>query len=122
MKGLFIFIAIIVILLVAGVVVYVGFNSSPVSPPNNLSNNIPNNSSNPPVACPALAKMCPDGSSIGMIAVNGKCVWQNCPNSNNSCVCPAGYVREGDICNPQCYYSTPSCLAPSLLCKNVSSG
>ena len=32
------------------------------------------------------------------------------------CSCPDGYVKEGDACNPACYYSTPRCLSPSIQC------
>jgi hypothetical protein len=28
--------------------------------------------------------------------------------------CPDGYRKEGEVCNPECYYSTPPCLAPSV--------
>jgi hypothetical protein len=33
------------------------------------------------------------------------------------CQCPEGYVREGDVCNPACYYSIPRCLIPSVSCS-----
>ena len=33
------------------------------------------------------------------------------------CTCPDGYVKDGNACNPSCYYSTPRCLAPSLECQ-----
>lgn len=36
------------------------------------------------------------------------------------CGCPQGYVKEGMVCNPQCYYSTPRCLAPSMDCSPKS--
>jgi hypothetical protein len=29
-------------------------------------------------------------------------------------ICPEGYRKEGGACNPECYYSTPACLAPSV--------
>jgi hypothetical protein len=28
--------------------------------------------------------------------------------------CPDGYLIEGHVCNPACYYSTPACLSPSI--------
>jgi hypothetical protein len=34
-----------------------------------------------------------------------------------ACVCPEGMVKEGDACNPSCYYSEPRCLAPSRQCE-----
>ena len=33
------------------------------------------------------------------------------------CSCPQGYRKEGEICNPECYYSSPKCLAPSTQCE-----
>lgn len=33
-----------------------------------------------------------------------------------TCVCPEGYVPDGDACCPACYYLTPPCLLPCLLC------
>jgi hypothetical protein len=38
-------------------------------------------------------------------------------NANPDCRCPQGYVQEGRVCNPQCYYSTPKCLVPSRECS-----
>lgn len=35
---------------------------------------------------------------------------------SSSCTCPEGYIREGDVCNPGCYYNEPRCLAPSIQC------
>jgi putative hemolysin len=32
------------------------------------------------------------------------------------CVCPEGYVQEGEACNPKCYYENPKCLSPSVKC------
>ena len=52
-----------------------------------------------------------------------KCIriWEeNC--TANLCVCPEGYVQEGEACNPQCYYSTPKCLMPSIQCKPEGCG
>jgi len=34
-----------------------------------------------------------------------------------SCTCPEGYRQEGDSCNPECYYSEPKCLRPSVQCE-----
>jgi hypothetical protein len=44
-------------------------------------------------------------------------VWEENCTANLSCACPEGYVREGDACNPSCYYSTPKCLMPSIQCS-----
>ncbi|MFH0862233.1 MAG: hypothetical protein V1875_04305 [Candidatus Altiarchaeota archaeon] len=35
------------------------------------------------------------------------------------CACPQGYRKDGDACNPECYYSTPPCLAPSIPCADT---
>ena len=36
-----------------------------------------------------------------------------------ACTCPKGYRKEGDVCNPECYYSNPKCLAPSVECEKT---
>jgi hypothetical protein len=64
-----------------------------------------------PIACTQEAKICPDGSAVGRIPPD--CRFAPCP----SCTCPEGYILEGDVCNPECYYSTPKCLAPSIMCN-----
>jgi hypothetical protein len=66
------------------------------------------------VACTMDAKLCPDGSYVGRVAPD--CEFEPCPTSN-TCICPSGYIAEGNICNPKCYYSQPPCLAPSITCK-----
>jgi hypothetical protein len=35
------------------------------------------------------------------------------------CKCPSGYRKEGTACNPECYYSKPACMAPSLECERT---
>jgi hypothetical protein len=42
--------------------------------------------------------------------------------NGSTCVCPSGYRADGNACNPECYYSQPRCLAPSIECKgnNIS--
>jgi hypothetical protein len=35
------------------------------------------------------------------------------------CTCPKGYRRDSTACNPECYYSTPKCLAPSTQCEQT---
>jgi len=71
---------------------------------------------NPPRACTEEAKLCPDGSYVGRTGPN--CEFAPCPNTTN-CTCPQGYILEGDTCNPACYYSTPKCLRPSILCNTA---
>ncbi len=66
---------------------------------------------NPPKACTAEARLCPDGSSVGRVGPN--CTLAPCPN----CTCPQGYIQEADVCNPACYYSTPRCMMPSIMCN-----
>ncbi len=39
------------------------------------------------------------------------------PDTDPSCTCPDGYVKDGDACNPRCYYSTPPCMMPSIMCS-----
>jgi len=33
------------------------------------------------------------------------------------CACPEGFRKEGEACNPECYYSEPKCLMPSQQCQ-----
>ena len=33
------------------------------------------------------------------------------------CTCPEGFRKEGEACNPGCYYSEPRCLMPSQQCQ-----
>lgn len=66
-----------------------------------------------PVACTEEAKICPDGSAVGRIPPN--CDFAPCPSG--TCTCPNGYIHEGDVCNPACYYSIPKCLMPSIMCS-----
>ncbi len=68
---------------------------------------------NPPVAVNPPAVGPPSASSSEPGTVNPV---------GSDCVCPAGYIKEGDACNPKCYYSVPKCLMPSLLCKSQSGG
>lgn len=35
------------------------------------------------------------------------------------CSCPEGYVKEGNACNPECYYSEPKCLTSSVSCQKT---
>lgn len=63
-------------------------------------------------ACQEDAKICPDGTVVGR--TGPKCEFTACPSS--TCSCPDGFYLEGDICNPECYKSRPSCLRPSIAC------
>lgn len=64
-------------------------------------------------ACTEEALVCPDGSAVGRVPPN--CSFAPCPN----CKCPEGYIQEGETCNPACYYGTPRCLMPSVLCNET---
>lgn len=72
-----------------------------------------------PIACDMIAKVCPDGSAVGRSGPN--CEFAPCPGEENNCTttcsCPEGYRQEGESCTPNCYYSTPKCLAPSMQCQ-----
>jgi len=62
--------------------------------------------------CTEEAKICPDGTAVGRTGPD--CEFAPCPDE--TCSCPEGYKQEGEVCNPDCYYSTPRCLAPSIKC------
>lgn len=51
--------------------------------------------------------------------INWRCTGLIEPNNSQThqCTCPSGYRKEGETCNPECYYSTPPCLAPSIKCQ-----
>ena len=72
--------------------------------------------SSQPKACTEEAKICPDGSAVGRVPPN--CEFAPCPSE--SCKCPRGYILEGNACNPECYYSTPKCLMPSVSCDTIA--
>lgn len=44
------------------------------------------------------------------------------PPADDTCTCPNGYRKDGDACNPECYYSTPACMAPSVSCQKPTTG
>ncbi|NYZ76090.1 serpin family protein [Candidatus Micrarchaeota archaeon] len=44
--------------------------------------------------------------------------WYN-ETANPNCKCPQGYIQKGDVCNPDCYYTTPKCLRPSIHCNTT---
>ncbi len=48
----------------------------------------------------------------------------NADNKTGQCACPAGYRQEGDVCNPECYYSAAKCLVASFACgqENAAGG
>lgn len=50
--------------------------------------------------------------------------YNSSPGEDSTCVCPSGYVADGNVCNPKCYYSQPPCLTPSIKCggENANTG
>lgn len=69
-----------------------------------------------PQACTMEAKLCADGSAVGRSGPN--CEFAPCPGEGtSSCSCPEWYRQDGESCTPECYYSTPKCLAPSIMCS-----
>ncbi len=40
------------------------------------------------------------------------------PPTKPECTCQSGYRKDGEACNPECYYSSPPCLAPSIPCQS----
>ncbi len=74
-----------------------------------------------PVACPADAKQCPDGSYVGR--TGPKCEFATCPAVKKEfCSCPDGYYLEGEACNPNCYKNIPQCLRSSIKCVLIDCG
>ena len=78
-------------------------------------------------ACPAGCEICPpcaECSSIGCHppefcrGIGFESDWHN-NTLNPGCTCPEGYIWEGDACTPECYYSTPRCLMPSIPCNST---
>jgi endonuclease YncB( thermonuclease family) len=64
-----------------------------------------------PKACTEEALICPDGSAVGRVAPD--CRFAPCPG----CICPEGFIQDGDTCNPACFYNRPPCLMPSVQCS-----
>lgn len=61
-----------------------------------------------------------EGSIVTWInkdSVDHTVTFEELPN----CACPTGFVLEGNICNPECYYSTPKCSESSVSCTITSS-
>jgi hypothetical protein len=76
--------------------------------------------------CPSLCVVCPPCEVCSSISCQTEefCKsigfdrsWWESVRPKNICKCPEGYILEGDVCNPRCYYSTPKCLAPSIMCN-----
>jgi len=80
--------------------------------------------------CPNLCVVCPPCEACSSISCQTEefCKsigfdrsWWESVHPKNICKCPEGYTQEGDICNPNCYYSTPKCLMPSIQCNATMS-
>jgi hypothetical protein len=74
--------------------------------------------------CPPekTVELCSDFKGNYMTLDEAKDIAKSSECGNNlvvDCTCPLGYRKEGDICNPNCYYLTPRCLAPSLQCEKT---
>jgi len=76
--------------------------------------------------CPSLCVVCPPCEACSSISCQTEefCKsigfdrsWWESVHPKSICKCPAGYVQEGDVCNPVCYYSIPKCLMPSIMCS-----
>jgi len=79
-------------------------------------------------SCPAGCEVCPPCEACSSIschaaqycrAIGFNSTWYN-KTANPNCACPDGYVKDGDVCNPQCYYSTPQCLIASVPCSRLA--
>jgi len=63
---------------------------------------------------------CADGKGNILTITDAKEIAKNSECGDNliiSCLCPQGYRQEGEACNPECYYSKPKCLQPSVVCE-----
>jgi hypothetical protein len=69
----------------------------------------------PATGCPEDAMICRDGTVV--VRVEPNCNFAPCPG----CTCPSGYVKDGESCNPTCYYSDPPCMTPSVSCVDEKS-
>jgi hypothetical protein len=68
--------------------------------------------------------ICYDGEGNSMTLAEAISIAKTSECGNNlktECVCPSGYRKDGDSCNPDCYYSTPQCGAPSMECPQTVS-
>lgn len=75
--------------------------------------------------CPSQCVVCPPCAACSSISCQSEefCnsigfnrSWYN-ETANPNCKCPQGYIQKGDVCNPDCYYTTPRCLRPSIHCN-----
>jgi hypothetical protein len=62
---------------------------------------------NPPVACPADAKICPDGTAVGRVPPD--CEFAPCPTLNCTSYSPEHCPQECVICPPCEVCSSVSC-------------
>ncbi|MFH0876092.1 MAG: hypothetical protein V1859_09215 [archaeon] len=77
-----------------------------------------------PGECPPekSSEMCSDGKGNYLTLTEAIDTAKSSECKNNlmiDCSCPTGYRKEQDSCNPECYYSTPKCLAPSKQCEKT---
>ncbi len=77
-----------------------------------------------PGECPPekTTDMCSDLKGNYMTLTEAVDIAKSSECGNNlilDCTCPDGYRKDGDACNPNCYYSKPPCLSPSLECEKT---
>ena len=75
-----------------------------------------------PGECPPdeTVDMCSDSKGNFMTLKEAEGIAKSSECGDNliiGCVCREGYRKEGGSCNPNCYYSTHKCLAPSIPCE-----
>ncbi|MFH1134331.1 MAG: hypothetical protein V1735_07645 [Nanoarchaeota archaeon] len=77
-----------------------------------------------PGDCPAakIVEFCADLNGNYLTLDDAKAIAKASECSDKiitECRCTSGYRKEGDACNPECYYATPRCLAPSVQCEKT---
>lgn len=58
-----------------------------------------------------------EANKLAKFLYEGECKTEVKPTSKSNCSCPEWYRQEGEVCNPECYYSNPQCLSPSVRCE-----
>jgi hypothetical protein len=78
-----------------------------------------------PGECPAekSSEMCGDNEGNYLTLTDAIAIAKESECGDNlvlNCTCPEGFVKDGDACNPQCYYSRPACMMPSQECQKTT--
>ncbi len=77
---------------------------------------------------PGCSPACVVSEATGMAEINWRCTGLIAPaddtvdsadigDAEPGCSCPEGYIPDGESCNPECYYSEPACMIPSVACE-----